>query len=209
MEVETVPAVPANTASRTLADMVGLASQRYGDAPALRHKSDGQWVDVSYRRLAETAREVALGLADLGVESGDRVAILSHTRPEWTYANLGILAVGAASVAVYQTNSAEEVHYVLEHSESRAVFVEDAEQLAKVRAVEARLPHLEWIIVMAPDAEVGHATTLAQLRERGRDRDPVEFDERAGAVTPEDPDLFIYTSGTTGPPKGCVLTHAN
>ncbi|MDP8943577.1 MAG: long-chain fatty acid--CoA ligase, partial [Actinomycetota bacterium] len=189
--------------------MVALAGQRYGDAPALRHKSGGRWVDVSYRRLAEAAKEVALGLADLEIGSGDRVAILSHTRPEWTYANLGILAAGAASVAIYQTNSAEECHYVLEHSESRAVFVEDAEQLAKVRQVEARLPHLERVIVMVPDGELGEATTLEELRERGRGRDHAEFEERASAVSPDDPALFIYTSGTTGPPKGCVLTHAN
>ena len=92
--------------------------------------------------------EVALGLVDLGIEPGDRVSILSHTRPEWTYACFATFAVGAVAVSIYQTNSAEECRYVLGHSGSRAVFVEDAEQLAKIRAVEADLPALEFVIVM-------------------------------------------------------------
>ena len=109
--------------------------------------------------------EVARGLIDLGIERGDRVAILGHTRPEWTYANLGILASGAASVSIYQTNSPEECHYVLDHSESRAVFVEDAEQLAKIRAVETTLPALEHVIVIFdPDGDIGDAIALDELR---------------------------------------------
>jgi long-chain acyl-CoA synthetase len=140
---------------------------------------------------------------------GDRVSILANTRPEWTYANLGILAAGAASVSIYQTNSPEECHYVLEHSESRAVFVEDGEQLAKIRAIEGDLPVLEFVIVMAPDGDIGDAITLDELRERGRGHDQAELDERTASVTPDDACVFIYTSGTTGPPKGVILTHRN
>ena len=98
-----------------------------------------RWVDVSYAELERTVAEVALGLVDLGIEPGDRVSILSHTRPEWTYACFATFAVGAVAVSIYQTNSAEECRYVLGHSGSRAVFVEDAEQLAKIRAVDGRV----------------------------------------------------------------------
>jgi long-chain acyl-CoA synthetase len=209
MEVKTVPAAEANTGSRTIADIVLLAGRRHADRPALRHKSDGRWIDVSYRELAETVKEVALGLAELGLGRGDRISILANTRPEWTYANFGILAAGAASVSVYQTNSAEECRYVIGHSESRAVFVEDAEQLAKIRQVQAQLPELDLIVVMEPSGDIGDAITLDDLRARGRDGDDAGFEERATAVGPEDPCLYIYTSGTTGPPKGCVLTHGN
>ncbi len=128
------------TGSRTMADLIPLATARYGGKPALKHKVDGEWVDVSYEQLEGTVRESALGLVDLGIEPGDRVSILSHTRPEWTYACFATFAAGAIVVSVYQTNSPEECHYVLHHSGARAVFVEDAEQLAKVRAVEADLP---------------------------------------------------------------------
>ncbi len=210
MEVKTVPAVQANTGSKTIADIVLLAGRRHADRPALRHKSGDRWVDVSYRELAEVVKEVALGLADFGIERGDRVAILSNTRPEWTLACFGALCAGATVVSIYQTNSPEECHYVLEHSEARAVLVEDVEQLAKVREVESRLPNLEHVIVFdPPGAELREATALGSLRERGRARDPGEIEERTASISPEDPCLVIYTSGTTGPPKGCILSHGN
>ena len=99
---------------------------------------------------------------------------------------------------------------MLEHSDSRAVFVEDGEQLAKVRQVEDDCPDLEHVIVMEPgDAELGDALSLEQLRERGRGHGDDEWRARYEAVGPEDICLYIYTSGTTGPPKGCLLSHRN
>jgi long-chain acyl-CoA synthetase len=192
-----------------MASLAAVAAQQHAGQPALRHKVDGEWVDVEYSELGAAVSEVARGLMDLGIGRGDRVAILGNTRPEWTYANLGILAAGAASVSIYQTNSPEECNYVLEHSESRAVFVEDGEQLAKIREIEGDLPALEFVIVMAPDGDVGDAMTLDQLRERGRGHDQAELDERIASVTRDDACVFIYTSGTTGPPKGVILTHGN
>ncbi len=210
MEVGTVSAVEASTGSTTMADMVGLAAAQRGDRTALLHKQGDDWVEISYAELGAIVKEIALGLADLGVDKGDRVSILSHSRPEWTYANFAILASGATSVSIYQTNSPEECRYVLEHSESRAVFVEDGEQLVKIREVQDELPKLEFVIVLEPgDAELGDAIPLTELRERGRGRDESEYDERVASVTPDDTCVYIYTSGTTGPPKGCVLTHGN
>jgi long-chain acyl-CoA synthetase len=198
------------TGSRTIADLLPLAAKKYGDSPALRHKVGEDWVDIPYSELGETVKEVALGLIDLGIEPGDKIAILAHTRPEWTYACFGILSAGASLVTVYQTNSAEECQYVLHHSDSRAVFVEDGEQLAKIREIEDRCPELEHVIVMEPgEAELGDALTLDGLRERGRGGDEAKWRSRYEAVTPEDICLYIYTSGTTGPPKGCLLSHAN
>ena len=133
MEVGTITAAEASTGSRTMADMALLAGEKFGDLPALKHKAGEEWIDVSFSDLAARVRAVAGGLIDLGIQPGDKVAILSNTRPEWTYSCFGILAAGATCVSIYQTNSPQECHYVLSHSESRAVFVEDAEQLAKVR----------------------------------------------------------------------------
>ena len=198
-----------DTGSRTMADLVAVAAARHGGRPALRHKVGEGWVDVSYAELERTVAEVALGLVDLGIEPGDRVSILSHTRPEWTYACFATFAVGAVAVSIYQTNSAEECQYVLGHSGSRAVFVEDAEQLAKIRAVEGELPALEFVIVMEPADVDGGAVSLAALRERGRRREAGELEQRRAAISPDDDCLFIYTSGTTGPPKACELTHGN
>src|SRR5204863_9814086 len=129
-------------------DLVPLAAERHRRRTALLHKVGGEWVEVSYEELGIAVKEVALGLMDLGIEKGDKVAILSNTRPEWTYACFGLLGAGAASVSVYQTNSPEECEYVLSHSEARAVFAEDGEQLAKIREVEDSLPNLEFVIVI-------------------------------------------------------------
>jgi long-chain acyl-CoA synthetase len=203
------PSRSAAAGATTMASLAAVAAQRFAGKPALRHKVGEEWVDIDYADLGAAVSEVARGLIDVGIGRGDRVSILANTRPEWTYANLGVLAAGAASVSIYQTNSPEECHYVLDHSESRAVFVEDGEQLAKIREIEGDLPALEFVIVMEPDADIGDAVTLGDLRERGRARPQSELDERTASVTPDDACVFIYTSGTTGPPKGVILTHGN
>ena len=211
MEAVTAGAAGAEgTGSKTIADLLPLAVKKYADKPAQRYKVGDDWVDASYTELGEAVKEVALGLVDLGIQPGDKVSILAHTRPEWTHACFGILTAGGTLVTIYQTNSPEECQYVLEHSDSRAIFAEDGDQLAKVREVEDRCPQLEHVIVMdAAGADLGDALSLEQLRERGRARDDSEWEARYQAVTPEDICLYIYTSGTTGPPKGCLLSHAN
>src|SRR3954463_10990841 len=211
MEAGTARTPSSSTGVETMAGLAAVAAEKHAGRPALRHKVGDQWVDIDYADLGVAVSEVARGLIDLGIARGDRVSILANTRPEWTYANLGILASGGASVSIYQTNSPEECHYVLDHSESRAVFVEDGEQLAKIREIESDLPALEFVIVMSPEdgLDIGDAITVDTLRERGRGHDQDELDERPASVTPDDACVFIYTSGTTGPPKGVILTHGN
>src|SRR5688572_3911832 len=208
MEAGTVSPAEASTGSQTIADIVKLAAERAPEDIALKRKVGDEWHDITYGDLGTAVKEIALGLIDLGIEKGDRVAILSHTRPEWTFANFGILASGAASVSIYQTNSPDEVHYVADHSESKAIFAEDAEQLEKIRKIRADLPHLEHVIAFESDGQDDHVS-LDDLRARGREHSDAEYEERVADVTPDDVCLYIYTSGTTGPPKGCILTHGN
>ncbi len=208
MEAGTVSPADASTGSQTIADIVKLAAERAPQSPALKYKAGDEWRDISYAELGEVVKEIALGLVDLGIEKGERVSILSHTRPEWTFANFGILASGAASVSIYQTNSPEEVHYVADHSESTAIFAEDAEQLEKIRQIRDDLPHLRHVIAFESDGKDDHIS-LEDLRERGRQHSDDEYESRVADVTPDDVCLYIYTSGTTGPPKGCILTHGN
>ena len=128
MEAVTAGATGAQgTGSKTIADLLPLAVRKYGDKPAQRYKVGEEWVDSSYAELGEIVKEVSLGLIDLGIEPGDKVSILAHTRPEWTQACFGILTAGGTLVTIYQTNSPSECQYVLEHSDSKAVFVEDGE----------------------------------------------------------------------------------
>jgi long-chain acyl-CoA synthetase len=207
MESSTAPAAPTSTGSTTIADLMGLACDRYGDHTAVKYKRGDDWVDVSYREVGAITSEIARGLIDLGLQPGDRAAVLCTTRPEWTYASFGIARAGGVVIPIYPTNSPEECEWVAGNSESRFLFAEDAEQAAKIAQVRDRLPALEAVIVM--DGEAPDTITLDAVRERGRGRDEAEVAERTAAVGPDDPYTFIYTSGTTGPPKGCVLSHGN
>jgi long-chain acyl-CoA synthetase len=209
MESSTAPRATETTGSLTIADMMGLATERFADQIAVTFKRDDEWLAVSYREVGEIVCEIARGLIDLGLEPGDKAAVLCNTRPEWTYASFAISSAGGVVVPIYPTNSPEECEYVAGNSESRFLFAEDASQVAKIAEVRDRLPNLEAVIVMDPSGDVGDSITLDDLRERGRGRDASEVTERARAVQPDDPYTFIYTSGTTGPPKGCVLSHNN
>jgi long-chain acyl-CoA synthetase len=195
------------TKSSTLADLLPLSAKRYGNAPAVRFKQDGKWVDRSFDQVLELARSLSLGLIDLGVAKGDKVSILGNTRPEWTYFDFAALSAGAVVVPIYQTNSPEECQYVLENSDAKVVVVEDDEQMEKVRAVRDQLPLLEHVVRMTGSSE--DAISLEDLAARGDARDAAEWEARWQSVTKEDICTFIYTSGTTGPPKGCIISHGN
>ena len=155
------------------------------------------------------AREIGLGLIDLGIQPGERVCLLSTTRIEWTYCDFAISSAGAVVVPIYATNSPEECEWVAGNSEAVAVVCENAAQVAKIVAVRERLPELRTIVVIDPPGATADAIALDDVRERGRSRDAAELEARAAAVTPDDTFTIIYTSGTTGPPKGCVLSHGN
>jgi long-chain acyl-CoA synthetase len=193
--------------SKTLADLLPRAAQLYGDAPAVRYKEDGAWVDRSFNQVLETVKGLSLGLMDVGVQKADKVSILANTRPEWTYFDFAALSAGAVVVPIYQTNSPEECRYVLENSDAKVVVVEDEEQMQKVRAVRDRLPRLEHVVRMTGKSE--DAISIADLEARGAGRDATQWEARWSSVTAEDVCTFIYTSGTTGPPKGCVISHGN
>jgi long-chain acyl-CoA synthetase len=205
-----VPAHPEATGSSTIADLMFVAAERFGDDVAVRRKRDGQWHDTSYAEMGEIVSEIGRGLIDLGLAAGERVALLCTTRPEWTYVDFAIISAGAVVVPIYPTNSPEECAWVAGDSEARFIVCEDAGQVAKMAAVRGDLPQLETIVVIDPDGvDDPGVIPLADVRARGRDRDPAELRERVLAVTREQPYTFIYTSGTTGPPKGCVLSHGN
>src|SRR4051812_6908256 len=203
MEAGTAP--QQSTGSRTIADLLPKAAEMYGDKVAQKHKVDGEWRDVSFRQVWEIAREIGLGLIDLGIQPGDRVCLLGNTRVEWSWNDWAITMTGAVVVPIYPTNSPEECEWVIGNSDAVAIVCEDASQLAKVAEVRDRLPHLRHVITMTD----GDAITVDELRERGRGRDAEELTARYEAIGPADPYTFIYTSGTTGPPKGCVLSHGN
>jgi long-chain acyl-CoA synthetase len=190
----------------TIAALVLDAAVQH-DGPALRYAHEGGWRRISYPALGEGVRQIAKGLVELGVQPGDRVAILSNTRAEWTLADFGTICAGAVVVPVYQTNSPEECLYVLEHSGAVAIFCEDEEQLAKLPEIRSELPALRHVIAFEGAAD--GVLSMEALRDRGREVSGERLDERLAAIAQDDVATIVYTSGTTGPPKGCMLTHAN
>jgi long-chain acyl-CoA synthetase len=190
---------------RTLGQMVLGASARF-DGIAVEYPRDGKTATISYRELGAISTEIAQGLISLGIAPGDRVAILGLTSVNWTLADCGSLCAGAVVTPIYHTNSPEECAYVLDHSQARLIFCDDAAQVAKIEQVRDRCPALEYVVTFEP---VQGAMTLDELRRRGGEVSSEQVYERVAESEPDDLATLVYTSGTTGPPKGCMLSHEN
>ncbi len=179
---------------------------------ALRAKRGGRWVGLGYRDLAERVRDLSVGLLELGLRRGDRVAILSENRPEWAVADYACLTARCADVPIYPTLPARQVEYILRDSGAVALLVSSAAQLEKVLGVRDRLPALRHIVAFDAAAADGVLVLpFDQVLERGRaarDRHP-DWHALALAAAPDDLATLIYTSGTTGDPKGVMLSHGN
>jgi len=196
-----------------LSEMHRSQCRLYGPRTALRYKRDGLYHDISWAEYRWMADRAAAGLIELGVQHGDRVAILSENRREWLVADQAILSTGAADVPLHAPLAARQVEYQVGHSESRGIIVSNNDQAQKVFEVFASLPNLEFLISFEP---VGAAPsglrvlTWEGLMQRGGQAHlEKEIHEREARVTADDLATIIYTSGTTGNPKGVMLTHGN
>ena len=165
------------------------------------------WVPISSEEIYRDVVGVARALESWGVRKGDRVAILSENRPEWTIADFAALALGAVTVPIYSTQTPDQTSFILNDSGARVIAVSTKNQLEKVLTIQRHTP-VERILVM--DAvETAHAVHMQGMMLRGpADFDP-EFDARLRSIGRDDLATIIYTSGTTGIPKGAMLTHGN
>jgi long-chain acyl-CoA synthetase len=185
------------------------------DRPAImKYKRDEQWHDVSVSEFRDTVRWLAQALHEMGVKRGDRVAILSENRPEWTMADFAILAAGAVSVPVYPTLLGWQIEYILNDAGTVAIFCSDKEQLDKILEIHSHVPCLNNIIVCDPPRPVPAGVhTFRDVVERGKkfeaDHGRTWFDQSLAAAKADDLATLVYTSGTTGNPKGAMLTHGN
>ncbi len=199
---------------KTLNELFNSSVKARRDSELLRFKKDGAWRSLSYGEVARRVRELALGLYDLGIRSGDKLAIWSENRPEWNIADLAVLAIGAVDVPVYATQARSQIEYILADSSTRAIFV-SLTFLEEALALKERLPGLEYVIAF--DGErTGERSPgvfkLEKLAEGGRGldgREPELYESLSRAAAPDDLATLLYTSGTTGDPKGVMLTHRN
>ena len=203
-----IEALPA----KTLVDYFRHAAAS-GKPDLLVSKMDGEWTPLSAEAFGERTQGLALGLALLGVDREDRVAILSENRPEWSMTDFAALSLGALTVPIYTTYLAPQVEYILRDSLAKVVVVSNAIELQKVLDVRERCPELRYIVVLeqVPWSQ-GKATPFETVVQKGLSAlaaDPEAWEERASSVLPTDLATMIYTSGTTGEPKGAVLTHEN
>ena len=203
-----IEALPA----KTLVDYFRHAAAS-GKADLLVSKVDGAWKPLSASEFGERTKGLALGLALLGVDRQDRVAILSENRPEWPMADFATLSLGAMTVPIYTTYLAPQVEYILKDSLAKVAVVSDAIELQKVLDVVDRCPELKHVIVLdAVPWSQGQAVPFETVVQKGLAvlaADPEAWEDRAASILPTDLATIIYTSGTTGEPKGAVLTHAN
>lgn len=200
----------------TLASLVAERAQKTPDLVAMREKSLGIWQDITWATYHDQACRIAHGLAALGVNPGDRVAIHSENRPEWLYADAAIGALRAITVGLYPTNPAPEVQYLLTGSSSKILIAEDQEQVDKALEIEAQCPDLTHIIYIEARGvrDYTHPKLVAYdaflaLGDEHRAANPQLLAQHANDAHADDPATLIYTSGTTGPPKGAILTHGN
>jgi long-chain acyl-CoA synthetase len=176
-------------------------------AQLMLHRDAGQWLPISSREFHGKVVAVAHALQKWGVSRGDRVAILSENRPEWTITDFASLLLGAVVVPVYTTLTAEQTAYILRDSGARAIFVSSEKHLQKVASIQNQTV-IEKIAVM-DDVENSLATSLSRLmHDTTKERDS-QLEVAARTVSPDDLATIIYTSGTTGTPKGAMLTHGN
>ncbi len=195
----------------TLNQLLAQAAQEYQKDDALLYKRSGAWQRISSESWLARARHLALGLHTLGIERGDRVAVLSENRHEWFLVDAALQILGAPNVPVYATLTSGQVAYILKDSESKAVIVSDTAQQKKLAEARGGLPALQHVITLDPATAI-EGTSLEAVEARGRkeaERDPGAAERLANAVTPEDLASIVYTSGTTGDPKGVMLTNRN
>ena len=187
-----------------LTDDVVANARHAGETAVFSRRTDDGWIDVTAARFHDEVRAVAKGLVAAGIEAGDRVALLSKTRYEWTLFDYAIWFAGAVTVPIYETSSAEQIGWILQDSGARAVVAEGPNHLARVR--EARgagdLTELQHVWSIEDNA-------VDVLRRLGSDIPDDLLEQRRTTATPLDLATLIYTSGTTGKPKGCMLTHGN
>ena len=214
--------VPPEREANNLIDLIHRAVERYPDKEAIRWKrpkgrgegpaADDGWESRTYREMWDWITELSLGLRDLGLGEGDAAAIMSRTRPEWAIGDLAALATGAITAPIYPQSEPNQAAFILNNVRARVIFVENAQQAAKVEGIRGEVPTLEHVITMDPSGRFPEGTlTYDDVIARG-DTDATNrrlWREGWESIPADRTVTVIHTSGTTANPKGAMLTHGN
>jgi long-chain acyl-CoA synthetase len=177
---------------------------------AYQAKVNGRWQPTTWKTYVEQIRTAARAMMTLGLPRGGKVSILGFNRPEWVIFDHAAMMAGGCPAGIYTTCSPEEVQYIVHHSESHLVLVENAEQLAKIQAKRSELPLLKWVVMMkGATANGADVLSWEDFLAKAAGTPDVQLDQRVDAIEQADLATLIYTSGTTGPPKGVMLSHGN
>ncbi len=187
--------------------------RRNNKADALAYKVDDVWQRLSGPEVIEKIRRLAIGLSQLGVKAGDRIAIISENRPEWSLTDLAILSLKAVNVPIYTTQAVEQIRYILEDSGAKMLFVSGKKLLKHAEVAIQSVERIERLIFFDDDAKPegdNRSLTLSEIEQHGIEAgDSIDFEGLLAELKADDLATIIYTSGTTGEPKGVMLTHEN
>ena len=191
-----------------LFDLLDYRKENYPTAPVFTAKEDGKWVKHYLNEYYEKSELVSYGLLNLGLKRGEKVALISSSRPEWNFLDMGVQQMGGIMVPIYPTISEDDYKYILSHAEVRFIFLEGPELLRKIKNILPELPNVEKIYTFKKRDE--NTNSFDELLELGRENPRAEeLKEIKASILPSDMVTMIYTSGTTGFPKGVMLSHEN
>ncbi|HET8777329.1 MAG TPA: long-chain fatty acid--CoA ligase [Candidatus Limnocylindria bacterium] len=220
-EFEPLIVAPEDRAS-SVVDLIHRSVERNAGREAMRWKlpksqrpegaTDAVWTSRTYREMWDWVTGVSLGLKDIGIHDGDSVAIIARTRPEWAIADLASMALGAVTCPIYPQSEAGQAAFVINNVSARLIFVENAQQAAKIESIRAECPTLEHVVAFEPSGKLPAGTltlddVIARADTHAANR--LEWQDAWKAIDRDHMATVIHTSGTTANPKGAVLSHGN
>ena len=198
----------------TLPKLFWRQVQQFAKKTTIWHKQEGVWKSLNWEDYGNYSKEIGNALMASGIQKGDKISILSETRPEWVMCDMGIICSGCVTAPIYHSNTEEQVFYIADQSDSVLAFVEDQEQLDKMLAIWDRLPNIKKIVVFDRyyPSDLPNVFSIEQFRQLGREygeKHPRQFEDSITNSKPNDLISFTYTSGTTGDPKAGMYTSRN
>ncbi|HOM65684.1 MAG TPA: long-chain fatty acid--CoA ligase [Ignavibacteriales bacterium] len=210
--------MPALNHYKTICDIYTTLVYDFGktaNRPIIQHKVDNKYIGISFEQFKDYVEKLACGLYNLGIQKGDKIAILSENRPEWIFLDYACITTGIIDIPMYPINTADTVEFILNNSEAKAIAVSNKFQLNKILKIQDNLKYLKYIIIFNEkdkDESKSNLYSLSDIIKNGEkfySENPNFVKEKISTITENDIATIIYTSGTTGEPKGVVLTHKN